>query len=258
MKAMITSVLWVAGVATALVVQGAPNPDSDSRIAVKPVRVVLVGASIGQAWDLPDLPKRVRSVGYEFEALQEWQYDKSDMLDEVLMRPKRKFHLTRTYLKGFLKPAPEPADVVVLKECSAYFPGSIPIQRQREMVEQWVREISDKNMKVILATAVPVTKARAAQDPGKQESVLAFNDWVREYAKKNGIVLLDLEKTLRSDDKTRFLREEFAIEDGSHVNRKAYDVLDKEMLKAVCAAKPTGDCPSQSAMLHRSQSQSGK
>jgi len=255
MKALIaTSVVWVAGVAAALVVQAAPNPDSDSKIAVKPVRVVLVGASIGQAWDLPGLPSRMRSVGYEFEALQEWQYDKSDMLDEVLMRPKRKFHLTRTYLKGFLKPAPEPADVIVLKECSAYFPGSIPIQRQREMVEQWVHEISGKNMKVILATAVPVTKARAAQDPGKQESVLAFNDWVREYAKKNGIVLLDLEKAMRSDDKTRFLREEFAVEDGSHINRKAYDVLDPLMLKAVCAAKPSGDCPSASAMLHRPES----
>jgi hypothetical protein len=218
------------------------GPGSDSKSVAKPVRVVLVGASIGKTWNLPDLPNRTRSVGYEFEAVQAWQYDKSEMLGEVLMRPERKFHLTRTYLRGFFQPLPQPADIIVLKECSAYFPGDISLKRQKEFVEHWVREIRERNIRVVLATAVPVTRQRAAKDPGKQEGVLAFNDWVREYARTNGFVLLDLEAATRADDRERYLRDDFAIDDGSHLNRKAYDLLDKRMLEAVCAAWPTGRC----------------
>jgi hypothetical protein len=233
-------VVWVTGLSTAFAASTAPS--AESKAAARPVRVVLIGASIGKAWNLPELPARTGSVGYEFEALQAWQYDKSDALDEVLMRPERKFHFTRTYLKGFFEPSPRPVDVIILKECSAYFPGDISLKGQKEFVEQWVREIREKNIRVMLATAVPVTRQRAAKDPGKQESVLAFNDWAREYARKNGFVLLDLEAATRTDDRERYLRDDFAVDDGSHLNRKAYDLLDKRMLEAVCAAWPTGRC----------------
>jgi len=218
-------------------------PGLDSKAVAKPARVVLIGASIGKSWNLPDLPNRIRGVGYEFEALQVWQYDKSEVLEETLMRPERKFHLTRTYLKGFFKPSPQPADVIILKECSAYFPGDIQLKGKQELIEQWVRKIRGKNIKVMLATAVPVTKGRAVQEPGKQQGILAFNDWVREYAQKNGMVLLDLEAAMRMDGRDRYLRDDFAVEDGSHLNRKAYDVLDRRMWEAVCAVAPTERCP---------------
>ena len=241
---------------TTLFIVAAPIAKAaDTDAPAKSVRVVLIGASIGQAWKLPDLPTRTRSVGYEFEALQAWQYDKSDVLDELLMRPKRKLHFTRTYLKGFFKPNPQPADVVVIKECSAYFPGDISTQGQRALLERWVQVIRGRNIEVILATTAPVTKRRASLDSGKQESLLAFNDWLRQYAKQNGFVLLDLEATLREDSRERYLRDEFATEDGAHLNRKAYDLLDRQMSEAVCAAKPVGGCSRTGTSSDRSESQ---
>lgn len=215
---------------------------ADSRPPANPVRVVLIGASIGKSWDLPGLPARIQGAGVEFETLQAWEYDKSEVLDEVLMRPSRKFHLTRTYLKGFFQPSPPPPDVIVLKECSAYFPGEIQPRQKQELMDRWVREVRQKNIRVVLATAVPVTRQRAAKDPGKQEGVLAFNDWIREYSRKNDIPLLDLEAALRTDDRERYLRDEFAIDDGSHVNRKAYDVLDRVMWETVCSASRAATC----------------
>lgn len=217
--------------------------DSDSRALPKPLRVVLIGASIGEAWDLPELPRRTHSAGYQFEALQAWQFDKSDVLNEVLMRPERKFKLTRTYFKGFFKPSPQPADVIVMKECSAYFPRDLPMHDKQKLIDRWVHLIKGRNIKPVLATSVPVTKARAAAEPGKQQGVLAFNDWVREYARKNGVVLLDLEAATRTDSRDRYLRDDFAVADGSHLNRKAYDVLDKRMWEAACAVAPTKQCP---------------
>lgn len=239
MSTMLT--VCIMGISSAFAAPTAP--DSESKAVAKSLRVVLIGASIGEAWNLPELPRRTHSVGYEFDALQAWQFDKSDVLDEVLMRPTRKFKLTRTYFTGFFKPSPRRADVVVIKECSAYFPRDIPLKDRQALIDHWVRQIRGKNIEPMLATSVPVTRARAAQDPGKQQCLLAFNDWIREYARKNGVVLLDLETATRTDSQDRYLRDDLAVEDGSHLNRKAYDLLDKRMLEAICAVKPTQGCP---------------
>jgi hypothetical protein len=238
----IATALLVLGLSTFMAVPAGAASESKPTTTTKPTRVVLIGASIGKNWNLPDLPARLGRGGFEFEALQAWEYDKSALLDEVLMRPARKFHLTRTYLTGFFQPPPQPADVIVLKECSAYFPGDLSRQQKQDLVERWVRQARERSIKVVLATAVPVTKKRAQEDPGKQESVLAFNDWLREYARKNGIELLDLEAATRTDERERFLRADFANDDGSHVNRKAYDVLDHLMWAAVCSVNPGPTC----------------
>ncbi|HTE95156.1 MAG TPA: GDSL-type esterase/lipase family protein [Bradyrhizobium sp.] len=213
-------------------------PASDLKTAGKSTRIVLIGASIGQEWNLPALPQRLRLSGYEFEALQAWQFDKSAALEETLMRPARKFHLTRSYFMGFFREDPRPTDVVILKECSSYFPDDTPAERKRELMSRWVQQVTAKHIKVMIATVVPVTRARATLDRGKQESVREYNDWVRDYARSNGIVLLDLEAALRTDGRERYLRDDLASGDGSHLNRKAYDILDGVMTQALCRLEP--------------------
>jgi hypothetical protein len=101
-----------------------------------------------------------------------------------------------------------------------------------------VQQVTAKHVKVMIATVVPVTRARATLDRGKQESVREYNDWVRDYARSNGIVLLDLEAALRTDGRERYLRDDLASGDGSHLNRKAYDILDGVMTQALCRLEP--------------------
>jgi hypothetical protein len=198
-------------------------------------RVVLIGASIGQAWELPDLPKRTGDHRFQFEALQAWQFDKSELVQETLMRPERKFKPTLGYVKGFFAP-PQPADIIILKECSSYFPGSQADYRQ--MLQAWVTQIRAARKQLILATTVPVTQARAGKDPGKQRALREFNDWLRAFAQQEGIVLLDLEAALRTDDQERFLRDEYTSGDGSHLNSKAYAVLDRSLLATLAKLAP--------------------
>ncbi len=197
------------------------------------MHVVLVGASIGKSWNLPALPERLHTARYSFEALQAWQYDKSDTVDEVLMRPARKFQLTRTYFKGWFLPSPRKPDLVVLKECSSYFPGDVA--RDKALYQRWVEEIQAKNIPVMVATVVPITRDRALRDgPNKQPSIREFNDWVRTYAEQKRLPLLDLEKAMRADAAERYLRDDLTSGDGSHLNRKAYDILDQVMVQALC------------------------
>lgn len=234
---LVTAGLWT------LIVQSAGSASSDLRGTGKPMRVVLIGASIGQQWNLPELPARLRISGYEFEALQAWQFDKSEKLEETLIRPARKFHLTPSYFKGFFRESPRPADVVILKECSTYFPEDTPRELKQELMAQWVRQVREKNVKVMVATVVPVTRDRAAHDRGKQESLLLYNDWIRDYARKESLVLLDLEAALRADERERYLRDDLTSGDGSHLNRKAYDILDGVMAQALCRLTPGDACP---------------
>jgi hypothetical protein len=202
----------------------------------KPRHVILIGASIGQQWNLSELPQRMNERRYTFEALQAWQYDKSEVVDETLMRPSRKFRLSMGYLNGFLRPAPETANLIILKECSSYFPSDM--QRNKDYMRRWVQEIRQKNIPVMLATVVPVTRERALRDPGKQEALREFNDWLRAYTQQEGLPLLDLEQALRTDDKQRYLRDDLTSGDGSHLNHKAYDILDQQLIKSVSILLP--------------------
>lgn len=206
----------------------------------KPYRVVLLGASIGQTWNLSAFPERVRDKNYVVESFAVWQFDKSAMLDEVLMRPERKFHLTRTYLKSLFQPAPQPPDTIILKECSAYFPGE-PQQQKELLINKWVDQVRHAGIQPILATSVPVTRKRSEMDKGKMDGILKYNDWIRNYAKDQRIPLLDLELALRTDPADRYLRDDLTSGDGSHLNAKAYQILDGVLHKTLDDVRKQSD-----------------
>ena len=198
------------------------------------LHVVLIGASIGQSWHLSEWSSRVKVSGVTAESIPAWQFDKTEVVDEVLMRPARKFHPTRTYLKSLFQAPPRKPNIVILKECSSYFPGDLSVYERS--IQDWVSRLEEKQIEVILATVVPVTSDRAGQNPGKQESLVRYNEWVRQYTNQHRIVLLDLEAALRTDDAGHYLREEFAISDGSHLNAAAYAVLDDLLRRTLCGA----------------------
>ena len=202
------------------------------------VHVVLIGASIGQAWNIAGWPSRVGQTGFSAESLAVWQFDKSRAVDGVLMRPKRELQFTRTYLKSLFEPPPRKPDIVILKECSSYFPGSVP--EYLDSVGRWAGRLHERGLQVILATVVPVTESRSARDPGKQESLLEYNRRIREYGQERQIPVLDLEATLRANSRSGYLREEYSSGDGSHLNAAAYSVLDEALRTTLCAVRRCG------------------
>lgn len=170
--------------------------------------LALVGASVGKAWNFPQLVDRYNLgkdivLGYRCK----YDFDKSAELNTLLE-------------------APFPVSGVIIKECSAYFPRELKPSEER--IEAWVKEVRSHGISPILATVVPVTRERDKTSPGKFQSILEFNDFVRDYAAKNRLPLLDLEKAVRISDTDRHLREDYAQPDGSHLVKKAYDeALDK-------------------------------
>ncbi len=236
--------LWLRGVVCLIVTlaawgSGMAAAQDSQPQAAKP-RVVLIGASIGQDWRLAEFPARVGRDDTVFESIAVWQFDKSDALDELLMRPKRRFHLTRTYIKGFFSPDPQPADIIILKECSAYFP--VAPEQYKKMMIGWISEVRAAGKQAMVATAVPVTRARATTDKGKMEALREYNDWIRDYAKTMKLPLLALERGLNDGTPERFLRDDLTIGDGSHLNAKAYALLDQLLNTKMCELVLNGKC----------------
>lgn len=203
----------------------------DKSVEEQPYRVVLLGASIGRTWNLSAFPERMHDKNYVVESFAVWQFDKSETLEEILMRPERKFHMTATYFKSLFQAAPQLPNAVILKECSAYFPGDP--RQQKELVKKWVDQVRHAGIQPILATAVPVTRSRAEKDKGKMDGIREYNDWIRNYAKDQRIPLLDLERALRIDPVERYLKDDFTSGDGSHLNGKAYEILDRLLYKTL-------------------------
>lgn len=190
--------------------------------------ILLLGASVGRAWDFPELPKRIQRFDLRFEMIPVYAFDKSEALGEALMRPKKKFRLSKSYLFGLLKPAAKKPNVIIFKECAAYFPGNS--KQYTLLVQGWV-EITKKNgIKPVLTTVVPVTLDHANKRPGRLEGILEYNDWVKSYCKQNNIDCLDFEAVLRISEANRVLRNDLTSGDGLHLNGKAYLILDNFLL----------------------------
>lgn len=235
MRARIWFVVVVAIAIAILIFVMKRRATQETRESMNTTHIILIGASIGQGWHLAEWPGRAKVNGYTAESIPAWQFDKTEAVDEVLMRPRRKFRPTRTYLKSLFQPPPEKASIVILKECSSYFPGDLAVYKSS--IQHWVSRLREKQITVVLATVVPVTETRAQQSPGKQEGLVEYNKWIRQSAQQQGVILLDLEAALRTAGTGQFLREEYAASDGTHLNATAYTVLDKFLRETLLETK---------------------
>jgi hypothetical protein len=188
--------------------------------------VVLLGASVGKAWNISALPERVGTQDYIIEYVRGGGFDKSNTLKRIVSREVNK------------------PDAVFIKECAAYFPGDL--QHYKSLVVSWIKICREANVVPILATVVPVTRLHSfkkilidivkGRDPftdgnpfdnNRNNAILEYNNWILRFAEQGELSVLDMEAALRYSDTNRFLREDFAKLDGLHVNLKAYTHLDR-------------------------------
>lgn len=113
--------------------------------------------------------------------------------------------------------------------------------RTRDTFTALVGRAQKANIEVVLATEVPITTRGAWQDramalvgrllrrPGYQDyvngHVAATNEWIREFARTRGLLLVDVARVVSTPDGVR--RREFAQDDGSHLTPAAYDAITR-------------------------------
>ena len=185
----------------------------------KKINVALVGASIGNGWKFHDLPERVGLEGFDLEFIPVFDtFDKSPAIDQLLSRENL-------------------PNVVIIKECSVYFPGDLDDYKNK--IQHWATLLKNKDIDVVLATSVPTAEPQGwlssakgfvkeiLGKPNKMKQLTSYNDWLREYSKKSNFMLLDLEASLRVSDQDRFMKPQYDRGDYVHLNESAYRVLDQ-------------------------------
>jgi len=216
----------------------------------KPKHIVLLGASVGKAWNIESLPDRLMKSSsspltpphtsclksiedYRFEFVGEYQFDKTKALQQILQRKENK------------------PDAIFIKECAAYFPGDL--SHYQELMKSWIRQCKESKVNLIPTTVVPVIKPGFStleikvKDTikwvlgrptlaSRLEGLVKYNDWIRSYAQKEGLTILDLEAPLRISEGDRSLRAELHSGDGLHLNQKAYSILDQIVLPTLVQA----------------------
>jgi hypothetical protein len=179
--------------------------------------VVLVGASVGKAWEFEKIPNRLS-----------WKND-------IVLGYRAKYEFDKNSDIHSLITMPVPISAVIIKECAAYFPRDI--EQSKKLIKEWVDLLTSHQITPILATVVPVTKEHDVKRPGRLGSLLAFNDFIKDYASREGISVLDLESALRISEENRSLRSEYAQPDGLHLLKKAYEeALDGIVLPIIISA----------------------
>jgi hypothetical protein len=167
--------------------------------------VVLVGASVGNAWKFQELPERIKTKNIVTGSRTVYDFDKSNAIDAICNLP-------------------IPVKAVIIKECAAYYPRDIA--SSNALIFKWVNQLKAKNIQPILATVVPVTKEHDQEHPGRLDSILKFNDAIRDYTGKEGIPLFDLEKALFISGDNRYLNPLYSQPDGLHLVNAGYRMLD--------------------------------
>jgi hypothetical protein len=176
--------------------------------------VVLVGASVGKSWNLPELSERVkdRKVWYGYRG--RYAFDKTAVLEKLI--------------SSQLKP-----DAVIIKECAAYFPRNVA--GSVSAVKEWAQVLANAGIQPILATVVPVTESHDAERKvPRMESINMYNDAIRSLCTEKDFLVLDLQKILSDDKNKGYLNDSYAMSDGLHLKEDAYrSVLDNFMVDII-------------------------
>ena len=209
----------VAVLATSLSLAAAPSAlmAEDSR------HIVYIEASTAHLWKLDEFPARVRTARFQFQVIREYQFDKSRVVERVLSDSDPRL------------------DVVIVQECSVYFPGDMATYRRQ--YRGWIEDLLARGLRPVIATVVPpaqnqgwwqgakdFVKQKVLGRPSRIEQVVSFNDWLRKLGAELAVPVFDLEVLLRISAEDRHMRPEYDAGDGVHLSSLAYERLDKDLL----------------------------
>ncbi|HOP08130.1 MAG TPA: GDSL-type esterase/lipase family protein [candidate division Zixibacteria bacterium] len=166
-------------------------------------RVVFLGASITQRWDLkkylPEFPIINRGVG-------------GQLVPQILTR----------FNRDVLELQPK---AVIIKFCSINIRPELSLKTLEDGMTMMSELAEARGITPIISTIIPAGKPEAhIGDFSVVDSLGKFNDWARQYAKEKGYPLLDFAAAIADED--GFLPRDCSV-DAVHLNDKGYEILSE-------------------------------
>ena len=187
-----------------------------------PGPIVLLGASYAGGWQLPTIAGRA-VINKGVQGQESWEMLERFDRDVTALRPSAV--ILWGYINDVFRSPREQMDVA--------------LARARTSVEQMVAKAQAAGIEVVVATEVTI---RPKDDWGetiaswigwamRKESyqdyinsrVIELNSWLRDLAKREHLLLLDLQPVVSDESGQR--RKGFAKEDGSHITPAGYEAM---------------------------------
>ncbi|MBN1298226.1 MAG: SGNH/GDSL hydrolase family protein, partial [Actinobacteria bacterium] len=183
-------------------------------------KIAFVCASVGSAWNIGE-----HFLQLDISVYDEYQFDKGCRIQEILDSDR--------------------PDIMIIKECAAYFPpqsqGS-SMQAYQDLIRDWVNFCRGQAVIPVLTTVVPIDPNNPSNAQQQLDSILQYNDWIRQYCQSEKISVLDLEQAVRVSDSDRSLDPAYDSGDGLHLNESAYsEKLDNILIPALEKALEFGN-----------------
>jgi lysophospholipase L1-like esterase len=211
---------------TVLIDRSEKNPDSSK----KNKNVVLIGASYARGWSLfkfngMEVVNKGESGEQSFEMLERFQEDVISLQPEAVI------------IWGFINDIfrSKRENIVAAKErAKNSFKEMVRLSVENGIIPILTTEVTvrgkDSWKETIGAWIGGLTGKKSYQDYINQ-NVLEMNQWIRDYAKENELLLLDLQPVIADNKGKR--KKEYATEDGSHISDKGYEKLTKYATKVL-------------------------
>lgn len=185
-------------------------------------RLVIIGASYAGEWGTPELPG-FEIINKGVDGQTSTQVHARFERDVIALRPDAV--LIWGHYNDIVRTPAEQADEAKARAKQAY----------RAMVEEAKRAGIEPMLATEITLPIPDTWTETVMSwiaslLGKQDyrarvngHIKELNAWLREFARAEKILLLDLERAVDSGNGTR--RAEYAREDGSHISRAGYAAI---------------------------------
>lgn len=184
--------------------------------------IVFIGASYARGWNLTEIAD-ITIVNNGIAGEQSFEMLSRFNEDVIFLKP------TAVIIWGFIN------DIFRSKREEI----GATIERAKKSYEEMVKLTQENGITPILATEVTIRPRHSWSETlaswvgrllGKKsyqdyvnQHVLAMNQWVKEYARRHHLLLLDLQPVI--SDKHGKRKKEYATEDGSHISSKGYEKL---------------------------------
>jgi uncharacterized SAM-binding protein YcdF (DUF218 family)/lysophospholipase L1-like esterase len=210
------------------------TPES-ARMAAPPTfpqgPIVIIGASYAKGWT-PSIPGR-RVINKGVNGQQSWEVEARFASDALAEQPRA------VVIWGFINDifrSQRPQTDATIARIHSSFRAMVAAARAQGVEPILATEVTithPNTWKDSATATIGWLLGRASYQDYINGHVSTINEWLRDYARQEGLLLLDLQAALADANGRR--QRAFAADDGSHISALGYDAISRAALPAMSA-----------------------
>lgn len=194
--------------------------------------IVLTGASYAKGWPLKNI-KGLSVINRGVDGAQSFEVLSRFRKDVITVKPRAV--IIWGYINDIFRTNRNKIDIAI-KKAKDSFVAMVELSKKNGIIPILATEVTLGNKKGVMDALkywVGKLLGKTSYQDYINKHVLDLNRWLKSYAQKNNLLVLDLQPIISDANNLRL--KEYATEDGSHISKQGYEKL------TIYATKRIGD-----------------